>query len=239
MPDAKAWYEFADRLEKTAIRMFEELELPTSERKDTYAVTLLARTISNFNGVMVLINAALVVEARTLMRCCWENAFYLTGIAKRGEEFVREMLTSDLTTRHALGERLFQQKLVERGNEAEDHLRQVLKTLKKAKGQSRTPKDIADSGPMSVGYIIYMTVSDDAAHPTVRSLSRHIKEGPEPGVIDIIARAGPEEVIETIDFACGALLGACYAFGEAMGGSRAAPEVKERLAELGRLKELR
>ena len=124
MPDAKAWYEFADRLEKTAIRMFEELELPTNQRKDTYAITLLARTISNFNGVMVLMNAALAVEARTLMRCCWENAFYLTGIAKRGEKFVDEMLTNDLTTRRAFGERLYQQKLMERGDEAEDHLRQ-------------------------------------------------------------------------------------------------------------------
>jgi hypothetical protein len=162
----KQWYEFADRLEKTAIRMFEELELPTSERKETYAVTLLARTVSNFNGVMVLLNNTLVVEARTLMRCCWEDAFYLAGIAKRGEGFVEEMLTGDLTTRRAFGERLFQQNLVERGNEAEDHLRQFLKTLKETKGKSRTPKDIADSGPMTDGYIIYMTVSDDAAHPT-------------------------------------------------------------------------
>src|SRR5258707_7559912 len=139
MPDAKAWYEFADRVEKTAIRMIEALDLPTSERKQTYAVTLLARTISNFNGVMVLLNNSLVVEARMLMRCCWENVFYLTGIARQGEEFVEEMLAGDLTTRRALGERLFQQKLVERGNEAEDRLRQVLKTLKKAKGKSRTP----------------------------------------------------------------------------------------------------
>lgn len=91
----------------------------------------------------------------------------------------------------------------------------------------QSPKGIADSGPIPDGYIIYMTVSDDAAHPTVRSLSRHIKEGSELGVInqlDIIPPADPEEVIETIDFGCGALLGACYAFGEVRGGSRAAPE---------------
>ena len=38
MADVREWYEFADRLEKTAIRMFEELRLPTKKQKGTYAV---------------------------------------------------------------------------------------------------------------------------------------------------------------------------------------------------------
>jgi hypothetical protein len=105
MANTKEWYEFAGRLEKTAIRMFEELELPTNERKETYAVTLLARTISNFNGVMVLLNKDLVVEARTLMRCCWEDAFYLASIARHGEKFIGQVLKGDLIMRRARGER--------------------------------------------------------------------------------------------------------------------------------------
>ena|SRR5579864_2428295 len=92
MMGAREWYEFADRLEKTAIRMFEDLELPTSEQKDTYAVTLLARTVSNFNGVMVLLNKDLVVEARALVRCCWENAFYFAGIVRSGDDLLNKFL---------------------------------------------------------------------------------------------------------------------------------------------------
>jgi hypothetical protein len=95
---------------------------------------------------------------------------------------------------------------------------------------------------MTDGYFIYMTVSDDAAHPTVRSLFRHLKEDPRLGVInqlDIIPEAEANEIVETLDYACGALLGACYAFGEAMEGSKAAPEVKERMSEWERLNKLR
>lgn len=137
MTDADEWYEFADNLEKTAIRMFEELQLPTSQQKETYAVTLLARTVSNFEGVMALLNKKLVVEARTLVRCCWENAFYLAGIARGGEDFVKQMMKDDLVMRRARGERLLQQKLVERGSESEDQLREFLRALKREKGTSR------------------------------------------------------------------------------------------------------
>lgn len=241
MTDTTDWYALAERLEATAVRMIELLELPTTERKETYAISLLARSISNFGAVIGLLRNGFVIEARTVMRCCWENTFYLARIARDGEAFVERMVKDDLTTRRAMGERLFQQNLVERGTAAEEELRRFLKTLEADKGRSLTPKGIADGGPIANGYIIYMTVSDDAAHPTVRSLSRHLREGPESGIItglNISLPVDEEEVIETLDFACGALIGGCYAFSETMGGSRAAREVKERLAEMERLKGL-
>ena len=236
MSSPKPWYEFSDRLERTALHMFDVLELPKERQSEIYAIKLLARTISNFNGVMVLLDKNLIVEARTIMRCCWANAFYLAEIARGGEKFVEEMLRADLINRRTLGQRLLECKLLDHPG---DSLRSFLKSLRALKNKSRTPKEIADGGPMSNGYLIYMTASDDAAHPTVRSLSRHTREEQEPGVIsalDVIAPTDPAELIETIDFACGALLGACYAFGETMGGSIAAPEVKERLAEWEQLK---
>jgi hypothetical protein len=39
------------------------------------AVMLMSRTLSNFRGVFALIDRGLVVEARVLVRCCFENAF--------------------------------------------------------------------------------------------------------------------------------------------------------------------
>jgi hypothetical protein len=136
VPEIRPWYEFADRLEKTAINMFMVLELPTNEQSENYAVALLARTVSNFNGVMVLLNSKLIVEARTLMRCCWENAFYLAAVAKSGDKFVNEMVKGDQANRHALGERLFKRRLV-----GEDKaLGDVLKVLKKNKIRKRTPR---------------------------------------------------------------------------------------------------
>ena len=40
------------------------------------AIMLMSRTLSNFMGVLALIENGLVVEARILVRCCFENAFW-------------------------------------------------------------------------------------------------------------------------------------------------------------------
>ena len=48
------WYDFADRLHATAISMFKVLELPLQTDGQQYALTLLARTISNFEAAVVL-----------------------------------------------------------------------------------------------------------------------------------------------------------------------------------------
>ena len=40
-----------------------------------WALALLARTIGNIEGALVLLDSGHVVEARTLVRCCYENFF--------------------------------------------------------------------------------------------------------------------------------------------------------------------
>lgn len=230
-------FAFADRLEQTAVRMFELLDLPLKDDSHTVALCLLARTISNFEGALVLLQKSLVMEARILMRCCWENSFYIAKIAKDAASFVRKMSDDDKASKRAQGERLFEQGLGGEG-EAGKELAAFLRALK-GSGKSLNPKQIADTGGLSQGYIIYMTASGDAAHPTITALNRHIVEGPVAGIIDqlnIIPVADQDEVAQTLEFTCGALLGACYAVGETLGGSRAAPEVKERLSEFQRLK---
>jgi Family of unknown function (DUF5677) len=41
---------------------------------------LMSRTLSNFRGVFTLIENGLVVEARILVRCCFENTFWMAGL---------------------------------------------------------------------------------------------------------------------------------------------------------------
>ena len=100
------------------------------------------------------------------------------------------------------------------------------------------PKGIADSSALSSGYIIYLTASADAAHPTITALGRHLPED-KTGFsqeLHIVAPVEDEEALMTVDFLCGALLGACYGVGEVLGGSRVAPEVKARAEEYQQIK---
>jgi hypothetical protein len=230
MAEIAEWYEFADRIYATAISMFSVLELPLSEEKQ-YALTLLSRTISNFEGAVVLHKLGRIVEARILMRCCYENLFYIAGISKRGDKFIKAMKDDHAASRLARGQLLFQSKLLDGDSEAGKELKAFLKGLEKG-GRSLQPKGVSSMGALELGYVIYAQVSEDAAHPTVTSLSRHIVEGPGGSQFSIIPTIEDDEPEDTINFTCGALLGACFATGEVLGGSRAAPDVKLRLEEI-------
>jgi hypothetical protein len=54
------------------------------------AYLLLCRTISNFEGMVLLEKHRLVVEARTLARCCVENLFLAAGLHEEGDAFARQ-----------------------------------------------------------------------------------------------------------------------------------------------------
>jgi hypothetical protein len=100
-------------------------------------------------------------------------------------------------------------------------LRSINKKWPDAK--SLNPKDVALSGLLRDGYLIYSQLSADAAHPTVTSLHRHVghceKDGE--GLIDVVPAPKEEEVTMTWDWACNAMLGACVGVNEILGGTLA------------------
>jgi hypothetical protein len=56
---------------------------------------LLARTVSNIKGAVLLLDAHRIVEARTITRCCLENLYWTVGLAEEGESFARKMRDDD------------------------------------------------------------------------------------------------------------------------------------------------
>jgi hypothetical protein len=232
MAEISEWYDFAEQLRATAMRMFDHLETPIEPETKIYALALLGRTISNFTGTMILLEANQVLEARILVRCCWENVFYIAGIAKKGNKLIEAMKYDDAASRLARGKWLLQNKLID-GQDKE--FRAFLKSLGKS-NRSLDVKSVSGMGVIDRGYIFYAQISADAGHPTVTSLNRHLVETLKWGnALSILPRTDSDEPIETISYACNALLGACFAAGEVLGGSMEAPEVKRLGDELLRL----
>ena len=52
---------------------------------------LLARTVWRVKGALILLEAKHIVEARTITRCYFENLYWLVGLIKEGEAFVRKI----------------------------------------------------------------------------------------------------------------------------------------------------
>jgi hypothetical protein len=85
------------------------------------SLALLCRTISNFKGAIILAREGLLVEARTLTRCCYENLIWAAALNERGSAFVKEMLNDDAASKKTVGQITL--KLTSRagaGSEADD-----------------------------------------------------------------------------------------------------------------------
>jgi hypothetical protein len=222
------WSELADTLGQTGIDILAEAPVTVTEKRfadpKVVAIMLMSRTLSNFRGVFTLIENGLVVEARVLVRCCLENTFWMAGLHSQGDKFVRQMLHDEVRSRRVRGEMVLSKKphLLE---DVEKRLREQLREIarKWPDAKSLSPKDVALDGLLRDGYLIYSQLSADAAHPTMTSLNRHIGHSETNGeaLVDVVPAPKDEEVIMTWDWACNAMLGACVAVNEILGGTPA------------------
>jgi len=222
------WAELADTLGQTGLDILAGAPVTVTEKRiadpKVLAIMLMSRTLSNFRGVFTLIENGLVVEARILVRCCFENAFWIAGLHAQGDKFVRKMLQDEMRSRHVRGELALSKKpkLLEH---VEKRLKEQLRAINKKwpDAKSLNPKDVAMSGLFRDWYLIYSQLSADAAHPTVTSLHRHVGHCEKNGesLIDVVPAPKEEEVTTTWNWACNAMLGACVGVNEMLGGTPA------------------
>lgn len=218
---SKPWADFAERLRQGGYALLNtanpKLALTEKGAAEPNVITafLLCRSLTHLKAVPILLNATLVVEARTVVRNCFENAFWLAAIAEPDQrnEALRRMSDAELFTRHQIGEFAMQLRS-EHDAEVNEALRKAMRQFKGNKGSNPlTPKDLAKLGQFRSTYLFYQEYSRDA-HPTLHSLARYLSRIVEDGQVirclDCVppARQGDEF---TIQHACQAALSAMFA----------------------------
>jgi hypothetical protein len=88
-----------ERLRAIAIEIIRQANLIVTEQgmlhPNILAIALLSRTLSNFKGLVLLTQQRMVVEARILSRCCFENLFIVGGLHAEGTIFAKRMMEDD------------------------------------------------------------------------------------------------------------------------------------------------
>lgn len=89
-------FEFAEALNETAHSIMAVTNIPTKQgemdRPRVMAALLFARMLSTFQGCILLCERGLIVEARTLVRSCFETMACLAAVGKHGELAVDRMV---------------------------------------------------------------------------------------------------------------------------------------------------
>lgn len=101
MPDIEAWTAFANTVRQSGLNLFAASDVKVTEDGAAdlkiLGLMLLARTLSNLKGTLILLCEGRVVEARVLARCCYENQYWVLGLVNEGDKFRREMGARDET----------------------------------------------------------------------------------------------------------------------------------------------
>ncbi len=231
------WFDFTEKLLKNGRHIFTRLMPSEEDPSDAkiLALLLLCR--------ILLAQGGLVVEARTIVRCCFENLFFVTALHQQGDEFVKEMFHDELAGLRSQGEFLLQEKTRLPNPEHEMRVRAFLRDIKNNQTPKRStldPKNVARRGPATNFYTFYSELSADAAHPTGKALSRYITWSESSGEpvrgIEIEPAPSGSDLADTLSLACSATLGVFMSVNEILGSTTPIPELTKALSEYKRLK---
>lgn len=194
-------------------------------------ILLFVRVLSNFQGVVLLAERGMVVEARTLARTCLESTFALVAGVKAQDTFIPKMVSHALDARTKAANWL-----LDRANRAdflkadsEEKLREYLAKVE-ADGETLAAFaiiDMARRSGLEDLYIFYRALSGDAAHPTLDALNRYIDDR-ESGLAKEIMwgpKCGAGEINETVLMTCSFMFASCVAINELAGQAEIADEL--------------
>jgi Family of unknown function (DUF5677) len=133
MAPVEAWLQFTDQLLEAGVAVMSAgvVDLSQESRADPKVISLLllVRTLSHVKAIRMLVRSGRTVEARILVRNCFENSFYVARLAKDGTKFVAEILEDEKKRRAARGQLLFEHQL-QMEAETESKLREWMKARK-------------------------------------------------------------------------------------------------------------
>lgn len=226
----EAWLAFSSKLYELGKRLYDEADLIETDRgaadPKVIALTLLCRSLSHVEGAVAMIERGLIVEARTLTRCCYENLIWMEGLAAKGVEFVKQITGNEHAYKQLRGKVILEWASKQEAKpQYEEKLQAYMAELKEKHpgAKSNSFKATAASGVLKDTYVVYTQLSSDAAHPSAESLSRYItrtKISDTETTLNIDALPCPEgkEVLQTLEFACNALLSICVGANQVIGG---------------------
>jgi hypothetical protein len=237
MSNVDAWRALLGRIVSRGKQVFDKAPVSLSDKgtKDpkVWALALLARTVGNIDGAILLLDAGHVIEARTLIRCAYENFFCAAAIVKTGDNFIKTMELDDAASRRKQAKRLLD--WAAKQDQPLDFAEKLAKfaaalDTKHPKAPYLNHQKTAESGTIADAYIFYNVLSNDAAHPSATSLSRYITWNGDDTEWTLSAFPADDldEIDETLELACGVMLGVTVAVNEAVAGGN----VGENLFEL-------
>lgn len=221
--DNKAAFDLADALNRTAQHLMLGSEIGMKGdvlSEKNLAQLLFIRTLSNFQGAILMAERGAIVEARVLARTCLETVFALVAAVKMDVSFIDRMVANEMGSKSKGAKWLLNR--ADRADylhpEAEADLQAFINRLRTDNEPigSFATEEMARRASLDGLYIFFRQFSSDAAHPMLEALNRYIDNGQGGLSPEIVwgPKCGTNEIADTVTMACCFLMTGAVALNE-------------------------
>jgi hypothetical protein len=214
------WFALADDINRSAQATLTKYQIGPGEMsgQHLFGLLLLIRSLSNFQGGLLMAERGMVVEARTLFRCCFENAFWLGALLKDGDDFIHDIMGDEVASTKSKVNWLIRDpsRLEFSGPNAHARLQARVEKMEKEWGgkvSSQKLDDAAKRGKLGDAYLYYKVLSGDAAHPSVSAMNRYVQLR-QNGFTGITCGPFLDEVSDSLNCGCQEMIAAGVAVTE-------------------------
>jgi Family of unknown function (DUF5677) len=178
------WFKLAEDINRSCQKILGEFQIGPGEVIATqlFGILFLIRTLSNFQGSILMAERGMVIEARTLARCCYENLFCVATLLKDGDKFLSEMDNGAKVAQKSTARWILQEpkRLDFSGPGAAAKLKAHVEEMDRRWGKLTALewRNLAERGGVGDAYLYYKLLSGDGAHPSLASLNHYISSGP-------------------------------------------------------------
>jgi hypothetical protein len=181
-------------LQKAATRACDTVQGMPFDR-EPMALLLLHRSCAQLQGAVLMAERGMDVEARTLARGLLENALLMAALYENPER-ARAIMIED-----AAAAKRGQAKAILRQGMSADAA--MLKDVVDSIGSvsSLNISKLSELGPLRHLYLLYRVMSDDAVHPSGKSLQRHMRMADDGQSWNdyLVGPEDPERIADTLD----------------------------------------
>lgn len=197
---------------------------------------LIVRSASNFQGAIIMAERGMTIEARTLVRSCYENSVLIAGLNAFPVETLDHMRADERDSQ--IGRFRILANEMERNGDPPKIIEQI-RTRVAAISATPKPKKlsthkVAEAVDILPHYLFFRQMSADSAHPSLGALEKHIEfiDGEPVGFGIGQDYAG---IPNTLEIACHAFVSCLAFYARLIRDDRCAAEMDalhERLLEL-------
>lgn len=221
--DGEPWYVFCNQLRLVSLDMLQhsiEIEGRPLDNPAPFAAALLSRSLQHLQGIEIVARAGLLVEAASLARACVENALWMRKLHK--EPAFASAIMSDSQHHDASFAKRITNSPLDMG--LENDFEQLLSEMVARKGKpiaiSKTDSEDEDE---ERDYLVYRLLSNNFAHPSFSSLTRHLTSDMQALEIVVEPSASPQDFDNIFLYAMPSLIGMVDHYGQIALGQKDHP----------------